>query len=305
MSDRPLAPGAVLGFVGLGNMGIPMVRRLVEAGYRVRCYDTEPSARERAAAVGATAVPDLPSAAEDAEAVVLMLPSSEVVEQVLTGDGLLAATAPSALLVDMGSSRPHSTRAMAQRAAERGIAFVDAPVSGGVDGARSGSLTVMVGGEPSDVERAEPVLSHLGNRVLHVGGVGAGHALKALNNLMSATHLLVTSEAVLAGEEFGLDPQVVLDTVNTSSGRSGSTETKWPKYVLTGTYDSGFGARLMAKDMKIAVELARQSGRPALLGEEAVRLWSRAADELDPAADHTEIVEWLRKAHNDTRKGRA
>ncbi|TWE28011.1 NAD(P)-dependent oxidoreductase [Prauserella muralis] len=299
MTGAALAPGAVLGFVGLGNMGAPMARRLVRAGYLLRCHDADAAALATVSGAGATPVPDVRAVAEGAEAVLLMLPSSDVVERVVFADGLLAAMAPGSVLVDMGSSRPHSTREVAARAREHEVAFVDAPVSGGVAGARSGSLTIMAGGRDGDVARVERVLAELGERVLHVGGVGAGHALKALNNLMSATHLLVTSEAVLAGEEFGLDPKVVLDTVNTSSGRSGSTETKWPRYVLTGSYDSGFGARLMVKDMRIAVELARESGWPALLGEHAVRLWSRAAEELDPGADHTEIVEWLRKRHTE------
>ncbi|SFJ40857.1 3-hydroxyisobutyrate dehydrogenase [Amycolatopsis sacchari] len=297
-----LQPGATLGFVGLGNMGTPMVRRLVEAGYEVRGYDTDPEARERVAALGATVVSEVDKVAAGADAVLLMLPNSDVVERVLYSDGLLEAARPGTVLVDMGSSRPHSTRTVAEWAASRGVPMVDAPVSGGVGGAEAGTLTVMAGGAAEDVEHVRPVLERIGGKVQHVGDVGAGHALKALNNLMSATHLLVSSEALLAGQEFGLDPEVMLDVVNGSSGRSGSTEAKWPKFVLPGTFDSGFGLRLMLKDMRIAVELARETGLPSALGESAVELWAKAAEELPPTADHTEIVRWLQNEHGKGRR---
>ncbi|AXK37032.1 NAD(P)-dependent oxidoreductase [Streptomyces armeniacus] len=279
-------------------MGTPMVRRLVEAGYTVRAFDTDPAARERAAAAGAEPAAGLPAAVEGADAILLMLPDSDTVEQVVYEDGLLDAAGAGTVLVDMGSSRPHATRTVAGRAADRGVPMVDAPVSGGVGGAEAGTLTIMAGGAADDVARIRPVLECLGGTVSHVGATGAGHALKALNNLMSATHLLVSSEALLAGREFGLDPDVMLEVVNGSSGRSGSTETKWPAYVLPGTYDSGFGLRLMLKDMRIAVDLARETGRPSALGESAVALWAEAAGELPQDADHTEVVRWLEKTHS-------
>ncbi len=292
-----LAPGAVLGFVGLGNMGFPMVRRLAAAGYRVRVYDTRAEVRERAAAEsGAVAVDRAAGAADGAAAVVLMLPDSDVVQAVLAGDGLMAALSPGAVLIDMGSSQPARTREPAARAAAGGRAMVDAPVSGGTTGAEQGTLTVMVGGEDGPVAAVRPVLEVLGRRVPHVGPAGAGHALKALNNLLSATHLLVTSEAILAGQEFGLRPEAMLDAFNGSSGRSGSTENKWPNFVLGRGFDSGFGLRLMLKDMRIAVGLTESVGRPARLGEAAVDLWARAAESLPPDADHTEIVRWLEQA---------
>jgi 3-hydroxyisobutyrate dehydrogenase len=151
----------------------------------------------------------------------------------------------------------------------------------------------MVGGSDDVVEHVRPVLEHLGNPV-HAGPVGAGHAVKALNNLLSATHLLVTSEAMIVGQRFGLDPNVMLSIFNASSGRSGSTQNKWPNFVLTKTYDSGFGLRLMLKDMRIAVQLSEQTGAPSELGADAVELWSRAADALPESADHTEIARWLK-----------
>jgi 3-hydroxyisobutyrate dehydrogenase len=291
---REVEPGAVVGFVGLGNMGFPMVRRLVEAGYAVRAYDARPEVRHRVEReTGAVAVPSARDVAGRASAVVLMLPDSGIVRSVLEDDGLLAALAPGAVLVDMGSSEPARTRELAEQAARSGRAMVDAPVSGGTSGAQQGTLTIMAGGSAAAVAAVRPLLGVLGRRVLHVGPSGAGHALKALNNLLSATHLLVTSEAILAGQEFGLDPAVMLDAINGSSGRSGSTENKWPTFVLGRSFDSGFGLRLMLKDMRIAVGLCETVGRPSRLGAEAAELWGEAAELLPADADHTEIVRWL------------
>jgi 3-hydroxyisobutyrate dehydrogenase len=284
-----------VGFVGLGRMGAPMVGRLMAAGRAVRAYDVDEQARRAATEAGARAVDSLAGVAAGASVVILMLPSSAVVEGVLRVGGLLDALEPGTVLVDMGSSQPLSSRAVAEEAAARGVAFVDAPVSGGVSGAEAGTLTIMAGGAAEDLARVRPLLDELGRSVVHAGPVGAGHALKAFNNLLSAAHLLATSEAVLAGRRFGLDPAVMLDAINTSSGRSGSTEVKWPKFILPGSYDSGFGLGLMLKDMRIAVELAQAQGQPVELGRAAVDLWARAAEDLPADADHTEIARWLEK----------
>jgi 3-hydroxyisobutyrate dehydrogenase len=151
----------------------------------------------------------------------------------------------------------------------------------------------MVGGQPTAIERARPLLGVLVAKMVPTGAVGSGHATKALNNLMSATHLLVTSEALLAAQAFGLDPGLVLQAVNGSSGRSGSTENKWPNFVLPGTFDSGFSLALMVKDMRIALGLESGAGVFAPLSRASVDLWADAAQELGPGADHTEIVRWL------------
>ncbi|MDT7562416.1 MAG: 3-hydroxyisobutyrate dehydrogenase [Pseudonocardiales bacterium] len=289
---EPELPG-VVGFVGLGRMGDPMVRRVTAGGVAVRGYDAAAGATEGLAGV-VTAVDSAADAAAGAPVVILMLPDSDVVEKVVDG-GLLDALGDGALLVDMSSSEPLRTRALARRVAERGVTLVDAPVSGGVSGARAGTLTIMVGGPADAAATLTPLLSLMG-RVRHVGDVGAGHALKALNNLMSAAHLLASSEAILAGQRFGLDPAVMLDAVNGSSGRSGSTENKWPNYVLPETYDSGFTAGLMVKDIRIALGLAEATGAPSQLAARTVELWGRAVEQLGPGADHTEIVRWLRRA---------
>jgi 3-hydroxyisobutyrate dehydrogenase len=287
----PALPGTV-GFVGLGRMGEPMVRRLAAAGVTVRGHDAVP---RPALADAVTLVDEAADVASGAPVVILMLPDSNVVDAVVRDAGLLDALAPGTVLVDMGSSEPLRTRSLAVEVAARGAVLVDAPVSGGVGGATAGTMTIMVGGPDEAVAALTPLLAVLG-RVRHVGGVGGGHALKALNNLMSAAHLLASSEALLAGQRFGLDPAVMLDAVNGSSGRSGSTENKWPNFVLPATFDSGFALTLMLKDIRIALGLAEATGAPSALTARTVELWAEAAAALAPDADHTEIVRWLRGA---------
>lgn len=288
------AEAATVGFVGLGNMGVPMTRRLLDAGFRVVGFDASPTAAERlTGAEGFSAAGDLVDVARGGDVVILMLPSSDVVEQVLVDQQLLAALRPGTLLVDMGSSEPARTRQMAARAEASGVTMLDAPVSGGVRGAETGQLTIMVGGPAPAIERVRPLLEAMGSRIVHVGEVGAGDAVKALNNLMSATHILVSSEAILAARRFGLDPAIVVEIINGSSGKSGATESKWPRFILPGTYDSGFRIELMVKDMRIALALAHEVGAPASLSELSTQLWVRAAEDLPPDADHTEIARWL------------
>jgi len=165
-------------------------------------------------------------------------------------------------------------------------------VSGGVRGAENGTLAIMAGGEDAAFERVEAVLAALG-KVTRTGPVGSGHAVKAFNNLLSATHLWVTSEVMEAGKRFGLDPEVMLSVFNSSSGRSGSTENKWPNFILGETYNSGFGLALMLKDMKIALALAETTGASHQLSADAVERWSLAAADLSPTADHTEVARWI------------
>jgi len=281
-----------IGFVGLGHMGVPMTRRLVAAGHDVRGYDTSAEARER---LGAAAVESLADAADGAEVVVLMLAASDVVRGVVLDDGLLDAIEPGALVVDMGSSDPTQTRELAAAAGSHGIGYVDAPVSGAVVGAEAGTLTIMFGGTAEELARCEPFLAALGKKIVHAGPVGAGHALKALNNLLSATSFLITLEAVAAGARFGLDPKVMIDAINDSTGRSWSTEHKVPQFVEPRSFTSGFAMRLMVKDIRTARDLARSTGVPFTLGETSVAVWEQAAEALPEGADHTEIALWLER----------
>lgn len=281
--------GTTVCFLGLGNMGLPMATRLREAGFGVRSFDPAEGARHAASAAGLEVSGDLNAAVEGADVILLMLPSSDVVESVVADQAVQSSLRAGVVVLDMSSSDPVRTRALAARVEETGADLVDAPVSGGVAGATAGTLTIMAGGVIEAVDRVEPLLTVLGT-LKRAGPVGSGHALKALNNLLSATHLLVSSEAILAGQRFGLDPEVILDVVNTSSGRSFSTEYKWPTFVLPENFDSGFALRLLVKDAAIAVELARTVGLPSRLGEAALELWRAAAEVLPADADHTEIA---------------
>jgi 3-hydroxyisobutyrate dehydrogenase len=306
-------PGTVVGFVGLGNMGIPMTEHLVAAGYHVRGFDTSASAIANFEAIGSsdagggvTAVGDLTSVGDGADAVILMLPDSDIVERVVLGrlasepppaggttGGLLAALPAGSTIIDMSSSDPARTRVLAEQVAESGVTLIDAPVSGGVSGARAGTLMIMVGGPSEAFERFKPMLATIGKKVVHAGRIGAGHAVKALNNLMSAAHLLASSEALIAGRRFGLDPAVMLEIINGASGRSGSTENKWPNYILTEKYDAGFSMRLMVKDLKLALSIEHATGVPSAASEAVVATWEAALTDLPPDSDHTAIARWL------------
>ena len=307
------APGTVVGFIGLGNMGIPMSNHLVAAGYHVRGFDTSPDAVENFEAIGSsdagggvTAVAGLASVGEGADAVILMLPDSDIVERVVLGrlasepppangtkGGLLASLPPGSTIIDMSSSDPERTRILADEVSAAGMTLIDAPVSGGVSGARAGTLMIMVGGPSEAFERFKPMLAAMGKRVAHAGDAGAGHAVKALNNLMSAAHLLASSEALIAGRRFGLDPAVMLEIINGSSGRSGSTENKWPNYILTEKYDAGFSISLMVKDLKLALSIEHATGVQAAASEAVVATWEAALADLPPDSDHTAIARWL------------
>jgi 3-hydroxyisobutyrate dehydrogenase len=294
-----------LAFVGLGNMGLPMAERLVGAGFEVVGFDVDPVSQARATAAGVPIESCAARAVSGAAGVILMLPNSDIVEAVVRDQDLQGALDPGTTIVDMSSSEPLRTRALAGELAAVGLHLVDAPVSGGVKGARSGRLTIMAGGSQGQLARTRWWLEPLGD-VIPTGNVGSGHAMKALNNLLSASHLLATSEVMVAGERFGLDPQMMLSVFNRSSGMSGSTQNKFPNFILPGNYDSGFALRLMVKDMRIAVGIAESSHSPHRLASTSLDLWDGAARELPDTADHTEIERWLRslaERHSDGRTG--
>lgn len=281
-----------IAFIGLGNMGTPMAQRLLADGHTVRGFDVADQAKARLTEAGGIGCSSPAEAVDGAAAVILMLPNSDIVEGVISSPEVAASLAPGTLIIDMSSSEPLRSRQLEQRLRQDDIRFIDAPVSGGVKGAENGALTVMAGGMDEDLAEASAILQCFGT-VKRAGQVGAGHAAKALNNLMSATHLLVSSEAILAGQSFGVAPKLLLEIVNGSSGKSGSTENKWPNFILPGTYDSGFALKLMLKDMKIAVDLADQVHSASRLSHAAVQLWEEAAAELPDNADHTEIARWV------------
>ncbi|MDQ0315788.1 NAD(P)-dependent oxidoreductase [Amorphus orientalis] len=277
-----------IGFVGLGAMGNPMAARIAEAGYTLTVADAD---RDRTAEVaerlGAATAGTLAELAAASDIVVTMLPSSAVVGEVLGGEtGLLAGLAEGAVILEMSSGVPDMTRAFAADAAERGIALLDAPVSGGVTRARSGELAIMVGGEDDGFARAEAVLQTMGS-VIRTGPVGSAHAMKALNNLVSAGGFLIGIEALLIGQRFGLDPALMVDVLNASTGMNNSTQKKFKQYVLSRSFDAGFGLDLMVKDLGIALGVAHSTGTAAPFAGLCREMWSGSQKYLGPGKDHT------------------
>lgn len=294
--NAPAQPGDQLGFVGLGNMGAPMTARLLAAGYRVVGYDQSPTASpeldESALFSRAASLKDV---ASGSRAVILMLPNSMIVEKVLIDQGLIDAVGAGGMIIDMSSSQPAKTLEMAAAATAADVRFMDVPVSGGVPAAREGSLTLMAGGPAEWVDEFRAPLEQIGVKVVMAGNVGAGHALKAINNLLSASTLVASSEALVVGARFGLDPEVMSDVINTSSGRSWTSLTKWPRYILPRTFDSGFLLSLLVKDTRIAVEIAHEQGVPVPHAEKTLELWEQALADLGDTADHTDMHRWVEK----------
>ena len=280
------APIQRVGFVGIGNMGWPMAANLVRAGFDVMAVDATPGrAAAFAAEVGGSAA-GAEDAAAAADAMVTMLPTSGHVADVIGQAGPLLR--PGTLVIEMSSGLPSATQALAADLAARGVGLIDCPVSGGVARARTGELAIMAGGDAGELRRAEPVLAALGTSVPHCGGVGAGQAVKALNNLVSAGGFLIGIEALLIGQKFGLEPALMVDVLNSSSGMNNSTQRKFKQFVLSRRFDSGFGLDLMVKDLAIALEVG--GGTPAPFAELCRELWTSAADLLGPGQDHTAVA---------------
>ncbi len=287
-----------VGFIGLGMMGLPMARSLVARGFRVLGCDTSDAARAalaEGAPPGAVAfAPDPAAVAAAADIVVLMLPNSRIVAQVMDGEGgLLAALRPGMLVIDMGSSEPGETRRLAEAAAARGAALVDAPVSGSVAKARTGTLAIMVGGDDAAFTKAEPVLRGMGEAIIRTGAVGSAHAMKALNNFVYAAGLLATAEALRMGEALGLDLGILTDVMNASSGRNIATETKSRQEIISGRYAGGFQLGLMRKDLDTAGSIAAQTGFDAGLLALCRDRWAGAVAALGPTVDNTEIHRFI------------
>jgi 3-hydroxyisobutyrate dehydrogenase len=296
-----LSPPERIGFVGLGQMGAPMARNLARAGFGLAVADTDVGAVKRLAADVACDVPGtLRSLGAACRAVITMLPDGKAVRTVLLGDGgdaLATGLAPGSILIDMSSSSPVGTRELGRALAERGVALVDAPVSGGVKKAIDGSLSIMAGGDAATIECVRPVLAAMGRQIFLTGPLGSGHAMKALNNYVSAAGLAAAAEAVLAGSRFGLDPATMVAILNASTGKNNSTENKFPQFVLPRRFVSGFSIGLMVKDLRTALDVAHATGTPAPLGEACVETWARAEQLLGGQADHTAVVQyWERLA---------
>ncbi|MBN3846039.1 NAD(P)-dependent oxidoreductase [Paraburkholderia sp. Ac-20342] len=281
-----------IGFVGLGMMGAPMVQCLCSAGFELFIADAD-AARAAALAeqTGAQRLNDDNAASLDA--LITMLPNSAIVEAVVLGDGWAAKLARGAVVIDMSSSEPERSRELGRTLEARGLAYLDALVSGGVKRAKEGSLAILVGGDAQVLARCKALLDAMGASVLHIGGAGAGHAAKALNNYVSAAGLTATVEALQIASRFGIEPAVMTDVLNASSGRSNTSENKVKQFMLSGTFASGFALQLMNKDLKIAYALAQAVGHPMTFGTACIEVWNEAAQQSTPVTDHTEMYRLL------------
>lgn len=285
-----------IGFVGLGAMGQHMAARLLDAGHELAVFDTRPEAVEPHAARGARACESAAAVADVADTVLVSLPTPDVVRTVATGDrGLLGGSAMRTF-VDLSTTGPPVAAEVAAKLGASGIACLDAPVSGGVAGAQAGSLTIMAAGDAGVFERTRPLLQAIGKNVVHVGDEpGQGQLAKILNNLLSATALAITAEAVALGVRGGLSARTLVDVFTKSSGRNSATDDKFPRHVLPRTFGAGFRTELMNKDVQLCLAEAQRQGVPMMLGGSVAQLWSLAAATADDGADCTEIVQMVER----------
>jgi 3-hydroxyisobutyrate dehydrogenase len=275
-----------VGLVGLGNMGRGMALSLLRSGFAVVGFDADPDICIRRSADGIEIVAGIGELCRSADVILLSLPNASHVEAVIGGaDGILAHARPGLLVIDTTTSDPETTRRLAARMAEAGMAMLDAPVSGGPRGALAGTMTMVIGGEAADLSRAMPVLEAISARRVHVGPVGAGHVTKLVNNLLCAAHLLTAAEALRIIDGAGLDAKTVLQGINAGSGRSGVTEVNLPTWVLNGAFDSGFTMKLMRKDVGLAATLMQNLGLTLPISGSVAKIWADSVAVLADDAD--------------------
>ncbi len=296
-----------IGFIGIGTMGWHMASNLVKAGFDVTVADANAAQCERFVKErGGRKAASLAELGKRADIVITMLPTGTIVREVLLNeeDGALSKSlGKGSLVVDMSSSEPTGTRRLAADLKEHGVCLVDAPVSGGVVGAEEGRLTIMIGSDdPKAIDRAMPVLAAMGQRHYRMGGAGAGHAIKALNNLLSGASVILMFEALVVGRKFGLDPATMLDVVNESTGRSHATASIGKQEVISRRFATKFLLGLMAKDVGIAADLAEDLKAHAPMVRLVRDLWVRARETVGAQEDLTCAVSYW-EALNDITLG--
>ncbi|HEY7841913.1 MAG TPA: NAD(P)-dependent oxidoreductase [Gammaproteobacteria bacterium] len=281
------------GFVGLGNMGWPMAANLARAGHALLVRDLDTERQRRFAAEHSAAVADVPAAFADVDVIITMLPTGSIVREVLFewSGGIARALKRGAVVIDMSSSEPAGTRNMGAELKQLGIVLIDAPVSGGVPRATTGTLSIMIGADDAEAAaRVRPVLEKLGQKFFATGSLGTGHAMKALNNFVAAAGYTAAAEALIAGRGFGLDPAVMVEILNASTGRNFSTEYAMKEHVLSGKFATGFALGLLAKDIGIAADLAVDVGVDAPLSRLLKKRWAEAVAKGGPAVDHSAAI---------------
>jgi 3-hydroxyisobutyrate dehydrogenase len=295
-----------VGFIGTGTMGQPMLANLVNKGFQVVAYDVVPAALEAAVKLGAARAGSICEAAADGDLVITMLPSSANVEAVyLDAGGIIEGAPAGKLCVDMSTIDPGTSQRVAARLQERGLRFLDAPVSGGVGGATAGTLAIMVGGDTSDLEEARPALAAMGTNIIHVGTVGAGEVAKLCNNLISGSALVAVAEAFRIGEAFGVDPHVLTSVIAKSSGATWVMEHMHPVPGIVDSaassrqYAPGFMTDLMAKDLGLAVSAAREKRVPVVVAPAAQQLYRMASSHGLGREDFSAVYKFLRPSRDD------
>ena len=296
-----------IGFIGTGTMGQPMLANLVKKGFDVVAFDIVPAALDAAARLGAARAASIREAAADCDLVITILPSSGNVEAAYLGaGGIIEAAVAGRLCVDMSTIDPGTSQRVAARLKERGIRFLDAPVSGGVGGATAGTLAIMVGGDAGDLEEARPALAAMGSNIIHVGPVGAGEVAKLCNNLISGTALIAVAEAFRIGEAFGVDPQILTNVIAKSSGATWVMEHMHPvpgiveSAASSRQYAPGFMTDLMAKDLGLAVGAAREKRVPAVVAAAAHQLYRIASAHGLGRKDFSSVYQFLKPSSDDT-----
>ena len=277
-------------------MGEPMAGHLAKAGHSLALFDVRAGQAARLAATlaGASAPASPAEVARRSDIVITMVPNGEVVRDLVAGpEGLLGGFRPGSLLLDTSSSEPWLTHESGRLLAERGVAMVDAPVSGAQWGAEQAELVFMVGGDSIDVARVRPLLDVMGRAVFHLGPLGAGHAMKCLNNLITAVNFVALSEGLVMGKRYGLDPSVMTDVLNQSTGMSWVSQTHVKKRIISRTFDDPFKLALMLKDINIATELARSAQLPTPISALTQQLWRAAALANDPEASVSAMARWV------------
>lgn len=285
-----------VGFIGLGAMGKPMAKNLLQAGFGLTVYDVNQDAVTQLKEAGANEAALPKDVALASDVVITMLPNFQIVSSVMEGpDGVLAGANEGMILIDMSSVSPTQTRQMVPKASEKGIAYLDAPVSGGVAGAEKGALTIMVGGPVPVVEKVMPVFQAMGKKIYHVGSVGSGDAMKIVNNLLLGINMAALAEALVLGAKAGLDPQMMRDIIGTSSGNSYVLEAKMPNFILKGNFEPGFAIDLQYKDLELAGQTGKDLGVPMYLGNLAQQIFEQARASGLGKKDISAVVEMWEK----------
>jgi len=283
-----------LGLIGIGNMGLPMALRLIDRGHGLTVFDIRENAVRPLVARGARAANSPADVASEVQTVLVSLPTPDVVHEVALGPNGIVHGSVVKIYLDLSTTGPQVAELVANGLAEKGVSVLDTPVSGGVQGAEKGTLTVMVSGPTSVFEGVKPVLEVIGKNVIYVGErPGLAQIMKLVNNLLNATALAASSEAFVLGVKAGLDPEIMLKVINGSTGRNSATEDKFPRSILPRTFDWGFKTDLIYKDLKLCLEQAEKLGVPMWVGNAVRQLWAYAVSQGGGSRDFTTIIQYI------------